>query len=381
MQNKVITFELTDNSVDKDILITPTKQQMFSIAKEESQMFPSSDYNWSGIVPAGFTNDPLWQSENRDQQIATTADSHLNSSWTPTDFVGLSKYDVPYQIDENFADFKLYNPDTGTTVPLYSGTGNLTTLMNGIQKLKIPAHLFDTTLTDPQDIEDNGGDPIKPNYNTYYILVSPKYVETTLSMVSARANYEFALRSYNTTTTGGITVPTNRRRCEYLCPNADFKLLPWGFEGSPYQVGRLLGSVIEIWNSAGTVLKQTKVMNENTFNWSSTFAKFVMSPDHMGYDATSNVIHYGDIIRIYPRETYFDQFMIKVDYVDSTKSVKAALEFMLNDVARDMKTGIYEVYDDNGFTIDSSGNFDGNVILKYQISQYGPYEIRKKLKN
>jgi len=52
---------------------------------------------------------------------------------------------------------------------------------------------------------------------------------------------------------------------------------------------------------------------------------------------------------------------------------------LMNDVARDMTTGVYEIYDSNGITIDSSGNFNGNVIQQYQITQVNGYEIRKRI--
>ena len=185
----------------------------------------------------------------------------------------------------------------------------------------------------------------------------------------------------NTITIGGQVLPAQKRRRIYSCPNEDFKLLPWNFEAQPNQAGRLLGSVIEIWDSTATVLKQTKIVNENDLNFTETLAKFVISPDNVGYDPIEYQTAPGDVVRIYPRETYFNQFILEVNYVDNTKTIKAALEFMLNDVARNMSNGIYEVYDDAGVTVDTAGNFEGNVIQKYQISQYGIFELRKKLKN
>ena len=381
MQNNKITFELTDNSVDKYVLINPTKQQFFSVAKEESQMFPSADYNFSGVVPSDYTNDPNWQTENRDIQISTTTDTHLNASFMPLDYIGMSNYNIPVFISELFSDIKLYDVNNGSINNFYASSGNLQNISNGVQLMKIPANIFNTTLTDPVAIANNGGSNILNNYNSYYILVSPKYVQSTISQITPAVNYEFSLNYLNTITIGGQVLPAQKRRRIYSCPNEDFKLLPWNFEAQPNQAGRLLGSVIEIWDSTATVLKQTKIVNENDLNFTETLAKFVISPDNVGYDPIEYQTAPGDVVRIYPRETYFNQFILEVNYVDNTKTIKAALEFMLNDVARNMSNGIYEVYDDAGVTVDTAGNFEGNVIQKYQISQYGIFELRKKLKN
>jgi hypothetical protein len=45
-----------------------------------------------------------------------------------------------------------------------------------------------------------------------------------------------------------------------------------------------------------------------------------------------------------------------------------------------MSTGIYEIYDDKGFAIDASGNFQGTILNRYQIFQNGKYEARKRIK-
>lgn len=380
MQNNIINYQLKDGTVDNNVVINPTKQQIFSIPKEESQIFPSSSFNFS-TIPVGFTNDPEWQTEDRDAQISTSSDQHILSSWSPSDYVGLTNYTVNALINEGFSTFKLYNPTTNTTSNFYSSFGNIQNLMTGVQLMKIPAHIFDTTLTDPILIAENGGSPYLPNYGTYYIVVSPTCIRTTIVSNDNRYHYEWAKNSFNEMVVGGDTVPVNKRRTVYHCNNTDFIGTPWQFEINPTQVGRLLGSIVEVWNSTGTILKTTKVMNENDFNFLGSLTNFVLSPDYMGYDPLSYIPTVGDMLVIYPRETAFNQFIIKLNYIDGTKDVKAALEFMLNDVARDMTTGIYEVYDDNGITIDSSGNFNGTVVQKYQISQYGNFELRKKIKN
>ncbi len=492
MQNQIINYNLIDNSVDNFVFVTPTKQQIFSTPKEESQVIPGQTYNFSDTIPVGYLNDPANQTENRAEYIsgvvaaaaastpslsaeiiingvygissvfeinglsdatgnvsmsgnigyifdntsivlsgtrtATTInlngnvsngdtlilsasisssgsvifgavsissgatfsiggtitpilvninpelDRELQAPFMPTDYIGMTNYDVPYLVNETFANIVLYNGTTTTS--FYSTTGNFTNIISGIQLMKIPANCFAVMpLTTP----------ITYTYSNYYITVAPKFIQTYITAVLPREQFAVENMGDNEVATGTppILLPLHVRRTIYSCSNTDFMGTPWSFEGSPWQAGRLYGSVVEVWNNSGSTLKQIKIMNENYFNFpGGSIMNFVLSPDNVGYDPVTQDIVLGDMIKIYPRETYFNQFTVNVGFSDESKSVKAALQFMMNDVARDMTTAIYEVYDDNGLSIDPvTGLIDGNVIQSYQITQYGQFEIRKKITN
>ena len=493
MQNNIIKYELLDNSVDQYITINPTKQQVFSIPTEESQMFSSKSYSNIGYIPTGYKNDPSTQTENRDTYITNiinensssslsaniiinayfgtssvfklsgisdlngnvnlngnagfvnnnqalmlngtrtsttlnltghqsnaetiildctitdtiisgnvtfsgganftvtgiltplidknnaTFDRNFSASFMPTNYIGLSVYNIPTIIDENYSNIKLLN--NGVLSPFYNSIGNLTNLMNGLQFVKIPATEFATILYDPVQIAANGGNVILWDYRKYHMIISPKYVETNILNIDFKKHYPFEKLSSNLTI-GVEDLPTYKRRNIYYCSNNDFKNTVWNFEGQPNQSGRLLGSVVEIWNSDGTILKQQKIMNENDFGFSTgSIMNFVLSPDNMGYDPIYKDIIIGDLIRVYPIETAFNQIIIEIDFIDKYLTTKSAIQYMTNDVARDMSNAIYEIYDDNGLTINkSTGNIDGNVIQKYQIIQYGNTEIRQRIK-
>ena len=123
-------------------------------------------------------------------------------------------------------------------------------------------------------------------------------------------------------------------------------------------------------------------MNENIFNFSViTPMQIVLSPDNMGYDASTQNPNVGDILRIYPRETFFDEVIIEVNYKDKYLQIENMISFILNDVARDMKTGTYQVYDDKGLKVETTGVITGNVIHRYQISSTDRAEIRKRIKS
>ena len=385
MQNNIIKYELLDNSVDQFITINPTKQQVFFMATEESQMFQSRAYfNSGGPLPSGYMSDYMSETERRDAYISSIGphgdDNHFAGPFMPTQYIGMSVYEMPTMINENFADVKLLN--NGVLSPFYSSTGNITNLMNGLQFIKVPATEFATLLSDPVAIAANGGDPLVWNYRTFHMIIAPKYVQSHIIQIDTKRHYPFENLADDMTIAGDIT-STYKRRDIYYCSNSDFRAKPWYFEGSPYQSGRLLGSVVEIWDSSGTVLKQQKVMNENDFGFETgATMRFVLSPDNMGYDSANNVIQIGDIIRVYPIETAFNQIIIEIDFVDKMKTTKAALQFMTNDAARDMTTAIYEIYDNNGLTVDpATGIIDGTVIQKYQVVQYGNTEIRKRIKS
>lgn len=340
-----------------------------------------STNNFTGNMPSGYSSDPATQTEWREGLIASGTDPHLLSNFTPTQYIGMTKFDVPTNIKLSFADFNLYDPITGSNAS-FLGNTSIQNIQTGVQLLKIKANCFSTILTDPEEIEANGGSNIKYNFGSYFLTVRPKYIQTTVTQIQPRRHYEFSKLSDNQTTSNGFQVPAYKRRTVIVGSNNDFRNSPWSFESQPNQAGRLLGSVVEVWNSAGTELKQIKVIAENAlgFNFGSLYS-FVLSPDNVGYDPTSQEVAVGDILRVYPRESYFNQIVVAINFEDSSANIKAALQYMMNDVARDMKTGVYEVYDQNGLSIDSAGNFNGTVVQKYQVEQFGQYEIRKKIRS
>lgn len=380
MQNQILNYKIVDNTTDNYFLINPVKQQVYSLPREESQMLGNKSSTHNGSRPAGYSNDPATTAENRAGQISFTEDPHLLSSYTPTDYVGMSNKHVPTMISEDFTEVKIYNPADETNVDLYANSvDNIKNISNGAQLIKFPADFLNDTLTDPTEITANGG-PIRYNYGNYYIKIAPKYIEANVILIEEKQHFEFSKLEDNETFDGLYTVPEHLRRNIYTCNLDNFIGAPWNFDAAPFQSGRLMDSVIEIWNSSGTILKQTKIISEDFENYDNTTIRLVLYPDNFGYEPDSQSISVGDVVRIYPRETYFDQILINLSYEDQTKQVESMLQYMLNDVVRNMKTGIYEIYDNNGFKIDNSGNFSGNVIQKYQIEQHSEYETRKKIK-
>ena len=186
-----------------------------------------------------------------------TFDRNFSASFMPTNYIGLSVYNIPTIIDENYSNIKLLN--NGVLSPFYNSIGNLTNLMNGLQFVKIPATEFATILYDPVQIAANGGNVILWDYRKYHMIISPKYVETNILNIDFKKHYPFEKLSSNLTI-GVEDLPTYKRRNIYYCSNNDFKNTVWNFEGQPNQSGRLLGSVVEIWNSDGTILKQQKII-------------------------------------------------------------------------------------------------------------------------
>ena len=380
MQNQIINFELLNNAADALVLINPSKQQVYSIAKEESQMIPGQSYTFTGSLPAGYLNDPANQSENRGSFISATSsvDQQLNANFMPTDYIGMSVYEIPTFINEIFSDITFIN--SGTISSFYTSVGgHITNLISGTQLFNIPANKFLTILTDPTLIAANGGSNMLWNYGTYYVVLAPKYIQSTITGISPKYHYPVTNLA-DDENIGPPVSPIHLRRTIYHCPNEDFIGTNWNFEAYQLQQGRLIGSVVEIWNSSLTVLKQTKIMNEDSFNFQviAGTTDFILSPDNFGYDPATQDIIVGDIIKVFPRETAFNQIIIKIDFVDKQKTVKAALQFLMNDVVQNMNTATIEVYDDSGVTIDpTTGNFDGNVIQSYQITQFGNYQVRQ----
>ena len=408
MQNQIIKHTITDNSSDQFFLLNPTKQQLAFFPKEESQMFQGRSYDYlSGT-------DPQQISENTDtrafverlKETTNTVDTTLggispvpsnmslynyaltdiNSSHTPTDYIGATVYSVPTVINTTFADF-FYINSNNNILNLFDTTDNNSKLINlfpGVQKLRLPKNRFNTVLTAPADIIANNGSNIVYNYGSYHIIIKPKYFETTIlsfenSSQTRWENLPSSISDDNSSSVLNLS-STTKRRTIITCDKTGFLGTIWNFENNAKQSGRLFGSVVEIWNSSKSVLKQSKVVMENQFNLDvPSNVQLVISPDNMGYDVENQSITTGDILRIYPRENYFDQIIIEVSYENSNTQMNSLVSFMVNDVVRDLSNGIIEVYDNNGITIDSSGNFNGNVIKRYQIAQFNNFEVRKKI--
>lgn len=386
MQNQILKFTLLDNTNDTYTVLNPTKQQIFMLPKEESQMFPGRSYNYTGVIPAGYANDPATESENTDHKVNSTSLPY-DASFVGTNYSGMSIFKLPAIIQAQFSDFSVYDPNQNTSANLFAdvaGADAIRTIRNGLQMLKLPKGRFSTTLTAAADIAANGGSSVKFNYGQYLITISPKYIESTILSIEARQHFaiENMVDNVDDTDPSNI-IPKHKRRNIYTSDRTNFKGTSWNFEQNQGQAGRLFGSVVEVWDATKTNLKQVKVMAENDFNWSDNSGNLtsVLYPDTFGYDTPDQDVAVGDVLRVYPRETYFDQIIIDLSYEDPQLQPAQALNYLLNDAVRDMNTGTIEIFDNNGFTVDpNTGNFDGTVAQKYQISQAGQYELRKKIK-
>lgn len=428
MQNNIVKQDLFDNSADSFIIINPTKQQIAFFPKEESQMFTSKETSFTGNRPVSNVNDPETETENTDtrafiQRVKDESNGagdgaikyddfygsvptdgisqslgykyhlqNVNSSHTETDYIGAANIEVPTIINEQFASFNLYNLATNIISTLFLNTDSsakMRLISNGIQGLRIPQNVFNTTLTDEQAIISNNNNPLVKNFGQYFVTIAPLYVRTTVANIIARVQYDWynmyinGVMDYDDSQSLLEIKPQAQRRTVYEVNKNDFLSLPWNFEGSGLQSGRLYGSVVEVWNASETILKQTKVMMENEFNFNLLGANthFALSPDNVGYDAPSQKIATGDVLRIYPRETYFNQILLEINYKDSFAQIQNLLAFMMNDAVRDITTGVYQIYDNNGFTIDTSGNVNGAVLQAFQLFNTGKIECRKVIKN
>lgn len=381
MQREIIT----DNTIDNYIVISPTKPSFVFFPKEESQVIKGVDYLTGADTDGKITTNDAESASFIDHRGSPAATVPINSSASPSDYIGAAKIDVPHIIDLTFTDLLLFdsinNPisiqqssdlNDSLVVDL---NGGIATLMNGLQVLTVPADIFNTTLTVLDDIIANKNNPVKNNYGKYYIKISPKYIETEITNIFARKHKDW----------NAINSADNRRTLYYINKTA-FSGTPWDFStiatvSGQDQGGRLLGSVTEVLNSTKTVIKQTKFITENNLYLNSSYdSEIVLSPDNIGYDSILNQPAIGDILRIYPRETYFNPIFIELDYQDNSMDIRKLLQFISNDATRDLKTNVIEIYDENGITTDSQGNLNGNVSQSYIISIENDKEIKRKLK-
>lgn len=371
------TYELQDNTVDNYIPITPTKPQIGYIVKEESQQFSTREYNYDGVnnIENTSTSNTLTELNVRQNLTSDVKDIPTNGGNSATDYIGAIKYDVPYIINPDFANFLLLdvqaNPFTtlanadieSLAVDLYdSGDTNskVVNMFNGMQGLRIPLNKFNTIVA---------GDTTK-NYGKYYIKVAPKYVDVPVTQLILKKHVEWQL-------VNGSDAEGRRQVVRF--DNNNFRNTPWLFENNPLQRGRLHGSVVEIWNASKTQKKQTKILVEEGIDLSNSSGIFVLTPDVMGYDSANEVLGLGDILRVYPRETYFNPIYIEISYTNKDNDLLSLIQFMKNDAVRDLTSNVIEVYDDNGVGTDANGNLTGTIIQSYQISQENNKEIRRQI--
>jgi hypothetical protein len=291
--------------------------------------------------------------------------------------------DVPYLVKNQFALLKLYN--TITNNPSVLGTQQLQetletalqvdikTLSNGVQMFTFPANSLIEILTDEQEILNNFGVVEKKLYGKHYVTLLPKYIDTEILTITERIHKEWL----------NVTGTENRRKY-YEINNIPFADSDWNFEpilpGYLDQGGRLLGSVVEVLNAAKTVVKQTKIITESNLYLSTGTSGFLtLSPDHIGYDSVLNLPVVGDILRVYPRETYFNPITFEIDFQNPARNLDLLLQFISNDAVRDNNSQVIEIYDENGITTDEQGNLNGNVTQRFQISFENNKEVRRRL--
>lgn len=370
---------IQNNEIASYVAITPVKPQLALYMKENSTTYRPADYNYDSVTNVTATTVPDPDTDS----IYAEVNGMTGGYNVPTDYVGASTIEVPTYINETFADFKFYDlqsnapgslsgdsVSTSNLNSLFDSTDTdlkITTVANGLQFLRIPINKFNTV--------DSDGIVTAKKFGKYYVTVTPKYVEVSVTAIKTRdqASLPYLAAMGAAGNTYGV------RRKTYEVNKTNFFGTPWAFEANARQAGRLYGSVAEVWDASGTYLKQTLVVNDDFlgFNSPATSGYVGLQPELVGYDASSQVVSPGDLIRIYPRETYFKPIFLEVTY-DASNSVGDLVRFMMNDVVQDSQRAIYEVYDENGVTTDGQGNISGNVVLSYQISQEGKYQIRRR---
>ena len=381
-----------------DVLNTGTPLESFN-----NYFFPRYQQRYGKVADSLFDvslivpNDTTFLNQNGYQNNKLD----VNAPHTPTDWIGSSMATVDTLIDPKFATVYLLDMTTGDLTPFYLNNElPFKNIRPGVQLLNIPLNRFSTILTDPAEIKLNGGSNIKYNYGDYTLFVMPNYIETTVQNFNYGVHMPWELQIsenisnvVSTTTSNQMTIQNinNKfaRRSVTTIDKTPFFGTNWNFEYSPLsnntvnpQAGRLWGATVEIWDSTKTILKGIKNIAENELNLDNTSdAQVVINPDIKGYDSPHAEIATGDILRIYPHDTWFDSFNINISFPDQGKSVYALLKFMLNDAVRDMKNGIIDIYDDAGVSVDpTTGQLDGNVIQEHQITQFNNFEIRKRIK-
>lgn len=203
---------------------------------------------------------------------------------------------------------------------------NFRYLGEGLHLLTIPKNVFDVIpSTNVDDEVDMGVTSYKRNYGKYYITITPKWEKRVIVLNDEEENiYE----------------------CELIDGNIDGAIAR---QGSIYR----------------TLYKSGENINRELFIF---------------YPNTLNPFE-DELVEILPSANNFNEVVIEITYMDKDSNVESLRSYMLNDIARDMETGTYQIYDDNGLKLEQTGVITGNVIHRYQIVQTDRFEIRKKIKD
>jgi len=369
----MIKFELNNNNILNFVPFKGTKPLFAFPPSDEMGQWTKRAHDYDGINSVTST-----ESVDAVTDVIAAANQGYNipmeNKYSKPNHFGVINHTVPCLINQDKADFKYFYLDLNSDLSQYSNPSNIeswlsdfyesndnfkvATLFTGLQFLKIPIDKF-------EDI-----------YGNYYIKVSPKYIETTITNLIPRVQIPLI---------GNVGTQTSPYREVIQVDKLPFNGTIWNFDSltNLMQRGRLLGSVVEIWDSSKQILKQTKLITEDDVynNNSSSIAKLILSPDTIGFDAPSEVATIGDVLKIYPRESYFNPLFFEISYQKNEDNLQNFVKYMKNDASRDLTNNIIEIFDDAGITIDGNGNVNGNVIMSYQIIKVGNKEVRIKINN
>jgi len=359
-------FDFSDNSIVNYIPISPTSPKMMFIPTEESASwilkdFVNSQTNYEGISQTPYS----LLSANR-----TNLSPLFPGFKSPTQYVGVSTIDTIHIINPIFADFFISNENIESENLFLNDEEKIKVLGNKIQLLEIPQYRF-------KNYNDN-----TYNYGLYYLSIQSKCITTTVSTISLGKHLPYEATSGSLSVSTAYVNSTNtslKRRTYYSVDKNPFLNTIWEFENINHlqQKGRLLGSVVEVYSSSGEY-KTTKFISNDDIN-TNALVNLELSPNYIGYDSPFQNIIVGDILKIYPKESYFNAISIILNFQSINNSITGLSQYIKNDVARDLQTNVFEIYDDNGITVSEDGSIDGTIIASYQISQVNNKEVRKNL--
>lgn len=372
----MIQHTIFDKSIDAFIPIEPKQPLIATLPKEES--LPFQGFGWQYNANPAFPYDYIGEEATSDILTDLPTSAEVNTKVrTPNkmlaaEFAGAITINKSYNINSEFALFKKIDVQTSPAIftsgvtgldtyatDLYSSSysgGKVINAFNGMQFLKIPLNTF-------------------PSFGVYYLCIMPKYIETEVVFITEKVHKQFKT---------GLEA-TDIRFSQYDLDKAPFENTPWQFfEGnpfstSPYHTNRLFGSVVEILNPSKTQVKQSKVIGGSKDSGGAFTV--TMHPNNMGFDSPQNDISVGDVLRIYPRETYFEPLYLQVEVKSASQNLDKIFLNQTGDAVRDLKTGIITIYDENGVTINPDGTLDGQVALTFELFTVGDSEVRKRIIN
>ncbi len=389
----MVNKKIYDNSIENWIIIEPKKPIInFIPLEQENYIIPRSAYynvsNPSNIIDDK-NNEIANHYANSPTNFENAQSTNLISNLLPKKFAGVHSYMSPWNINENFANFfliDLTNDDLSSfdsTLGLLTGVNlfpdddtnkKIVNIEQGIQAIRIPIDRFFTT---------------EYNYGNYIIKISPKFIETeVISVIESNVGEE--LNNFENNLSNN---PEKKNTRAFLIDRIPFfNDTNWNFKNFPTnnslyskQTNRLIDSVVEIYRGGVFIGKKTIISDDLNHNGTgslpltSNTGLICLGPDLIGWDPKEEFISVGDTLRIYPRESYFDSINIFVEFLSKKQDFENLLRFLQNDTVRDLKTGVFEIYDDNGISFDQGGNINGEVIMKYQISKTEGKEFRKRL--